>query len=531
MTTLKAGSRPDEQSAAGGAGEPSKALVSQHSVERGRARIKRWLTKPDDALTGLWILLLITLFVEGMGSAALAFGQLHAGKDSDQQFFAAMGVGILAVIGVVNGWALFSVLAAGRRALAADRHAAAPWARVALIAQLLILFLAAYILWVDYSLSPKPSALVKWVAATASIVSVAWVLLLLGRAALEWKSAAILGALVPLVASSQFWLQNFYVPQSTAPLVDFTAELMPQGSTPRTNTGLKTHLSAKVTVHNRGAGRVIVAGALMRITTYADAPRPPQCATRDDKTRDDKVYDRACLMALGENLDISGNNYDKDFRANPTPATNTQLIYAGLLQPGPNYGLSPGDTQYFQRAIEIDSTARLTRLSVSGIFLTQRTIRDTRSCQDQDDHLAIAEPGKTPGGDLDPPAATNATPQGQNPPASLTSDPKRFGKEVRTRYSVPNKGQEVLCKEYEFAHTNILEKLIGNRTAIRVSVILKDTNAPDLEHPQLQIEYGLIERNKLRVDQSLGQKIAIRNPGVVYRDVSAEYVYEEKPPV
>ena len=129
---------------------------------------------------------------------------------------------------------------------------------------------------------------------------------------------------------------------------------------------------------SRRAGRVLVAGALMRITGYEKTSQPPQCPTTNNEQ---------CLKALVDNLDLSGYSYEKYYRVDPTPATNNKLLYAGLLMPGPRYALSPGDTQSFQREVDINSTdfttVRLVRLSASAIFLTQRTISDTRSCGDQ----------------------------------------------------------------------------------------------------------------------------------------------------
>jgi hypothetical protein len=85
------------------------------------------------------------------------------------------------------------------------------------------------------------------------------------------------------------------------PLVDISTELSPQGWT-----GPIIHLSAKVTIHNRGAMTVNVANSLMRVTAYpftipGDTQLPANpCAFTADKNQD------WCLRA--DALDPSGGN-------------------------------------------------------------------------------------------------------------------------------------------------------------------------------------------------------------------------------
>jgi hypothetical protein len=495
--------RPPDEQASGEASAPSPGPVSpsktelisgQHSAQEVRARVKRWLRRPPDASKGLWLFLLITLSVDGIAAFTLFGLQLYVARNAEQTLFAGLGAGILAAIGLANFWALYSLRGEAKPTSAQRGESDAPaaparslWARDAVIAQLFVLALAVYILWVDLQ-SPESSTRVGVVAGAVAGAAALCIFVLWGRAAIEWKAAVALTVLVPVFTSAQFWLQNFYFSRTETPLVDFSANLSPQ---PNVGAG-PNHLSATITVHNRSAGRVIVAGALMRITGYEKASPPPPCPT----TNNDE-----CVQALAPDLDLSGLNYDKDYRVDPTTATKNKLLYAGLLMPGLRYGLSPGDTQSFQREVDIDPTiaqVRLVRLSASAIFLTQRTIQDTRSCKAQNQK-----------------------------PASLTKEYNDFVNGVRNPIIDPNDvNKEILCKDYEFAHTNVVDWLVGNRSAIRVKVILKDPGHPDLEYPQLTFEYWFAKRGKEleAADPTVGNKISIANPGVVYKDVYVECV-------
>jgi hypothetical protein len=505
MTAPDGGSPPDEPQAAGGDGAPSTPPGSPRFAREVRARIKRWLKKPPDTSRRLWTCLLITLFVDGIAAFALAAGEFIVAREETFVFFAALGAGILTVIALANLWALISV---GRGAQS--------WARDAFIAQLFVFFLALYIAWVSFQSSPLNwrAQTLAAVALMFSLVALVWLLLLWGRAALQWKAAAILGALVPIVGVGQFWLQNFYIPQTTAPLVDFSANLSPQG-----RDGLTTHFSAKVTVHNRGAAAVRVAGALMRVTAYETAAQSrevlPECEGWNGS------YDYKCVQKF---LDLSGNSYntdfraDRDYRVDPTLAKNAKPAYIGLLMPGPRYALNPGDTQHFQREVDINSNVRLVRLSASAVFLTIRTISGVRSC---------------------------ANPKDPNSkPVSSDSDPQKFVDKVRKPIPLPldPKGEQnrpVLCKDYEIARTNIVDKLIGARPVIRVMVVLDDPQGGDLEHPQLdylehpQLDYwyGFAGEGDQfsRAEPRVGQKIAAANPMAVYKDVSVECVSGDQP--
>jgi hypothetical protein len=102
------------------------------------------------------------------------------------------------------------------------------------------------------------------ITGAVGLLALAWILRLGGRTQIRFtKTGLLITALIPLSGGLQYWLQNYYLPGSSAPQVDVSADLSPQ-----TKTGSITHLSAKVTMHNRGAARVNIAAALMRVTAY-----------------------------------------------------------------------------------------------------------------------------------------------------------------------------------------------------------------------------------------------------------------------
>jgi hypothetical protein len=490
MSTPVDESPPDEPQAAGGDGAPSTPPGSPRFAREVRAHIKRWLKKPPDTSQRLWTCLLITLVVDFIAAFALAIGEFIVARAQTFGFFAALGAGVLIVIALANLWALISV---GRGAQS--------WARDAFIAQLFVFVLALYIAWLSFQSAPLNwrALTLAAVALTLCLVALVWLLLLFGRAALQWKAAAILGALVPIVGATQFWLQNFYIPQTTAPLIDFSANLSAQG-----HGGSATHLSAKVTVRNRGAVTVRVAGALMRVTAYAKEASPQSQDVPRECEGWNGSYDSKCVQKF---LDLSGNSYDRDFRVDrdyrvdPTLAKNAKPVYTGLLMPGPHYALNPGDTQYFQREIDINSNVRLVRLAASAVFLTNRTISEVRSCADPNDP--------------------------NSKPVSLDSHPREFRGKVNTPILLPldpERSKLVLCKDYEIARASIVDELIGHRPVIQVTVILVDPDHGELEHPQLGITYSLADTDKVSTQDI--NKIAAANPAAVYKDVSVECVYE-----
>lgn len=487
-------------------------------------------SKPDGISKIVWSRLLVTLGADALAAVALAFGELACAVT----IYGTLGAGILLTIGIANFWAFDSV-----------RRGAASWARDAAIAQVAMVFLTLFIIVSVGFNSPQRSRL-EWpvrtwlvlaIAMMVSLLAVVWILRLAARTAGQWtkatKAAATITALLPIAGSLQYWLQTYYVPETSAPQVDVSVDLSPLGrSCPQDPpsascnpaTGSIFHLSSKVTVHNRSAIQVDVAGALMRITAYQrlapSAPNPsapsqpiasalpaseapevclkyPHDAYQGDRTKSLK-------QCLEGDLDLSGLNSDSDFRVDPTPAANAKLLYAGLFMPAGSF-LTPGETDTFQREVDIDSsTFRLARLSVSATFLAQRTIRDTRSCL----------------------GATAGT------TASQLTDPRTFSREVSTAQSssdeeyVPALGPHALahylCMQYEIAPRNVIEWLTDNHLVVLVRMTLNNPQEPGNEYPRVAAYWGIDEGR-----ESVSAKFSLANP-MATQNVSAEYAPGEK---
>jgi hypothetical protein len=202
--------------------------TSKPRWRRRLATVTHWFKQPDDACRTLWRCLLVILFVEGIGVLVLAAGEFYLATTP----FGHLGAGILLAIGIANLWAFDSV-----------RRGAATWAREAVIAQVLALILAGYVIFIDWR-SPGISRPVMAVAGTVGVVALLWIIVLADRARVKWtKTAAIVAALFPLAALLQFWLQTYYIPQTSRPVVDISPELSEQGRTEQT-----IYLSAKVTL-------------------------------------------------------------------------------------------------------------------------------------------------------------------------------------------------------------------------------------------------------------------------------------------
>jgi hypothetical protein len=438
---------------------------------------------PDDFSNTLWICLLVTLGVDCLGALALAGGQFLM----PPTFFGTLAAATLLAIGIANGWAFNSV-----------RRAASTWARDAFIAQVFVLFLAGYVIVTDLQ-----SPIINWyVMATALLVFAAaflWFVLIAPRSRLEWtKAAIIVTALFPLAGLLQFWLQNYYIPSTSLPLVDISTELSPQGWT-----GSIIHLSAKVTMHNRGTVEVNVANSLMRVRAY---PQNPEKLSQTiihinpcSKTPDQNEY--WCKLANG--FDPLGFERDTDFRVNPTlpgvitptPPGASQLLYAGTLR---SELLMPGQTDTYQRDVDIDSReVLLTRLSASAIFLTKQRIEDIRSCV-----------GKH---------------------ASANEDLSQYASEVQQVQQLQQEHAHYFCREYDMAPGNFIEKLIANHPAMQVSTWLDNPARPGTEYPLLVVDYGTVGGFDQPDREDLIRKLAEMYPGS-FMDSESEYAPTEKPP-
>jgi hypothetical protein len=432
--------------------------------------------RPDDFSNILWIGLLVTLGVDCLAGLALGWGEFVMAPT----FFSTLAAATLFAIGIANGWAFNSV-----------RRAAFTWARDAVIAQVLMLLLAGYVIATDVR-SPTKNWHVMATAVLVLAVAVLWLVFLAGRTKLEWtKTAVIVTALFPFAGLLQFWLQNYYIPSTSMPLVDVSTDLSPQGWT-----GSITHLSAKVTIHNRGAMSVQIANSVIRLTAYPfEIPPDTQAPANQCEFTADHEQDW-CERA--DAFDPSGANPDVDYPEVRTPPASNQLLYAGTYSSDPNSFLVAGETDTFQREVDIDSSkVRLARVSFSAIFLTQRRIEDITSCK-----------GKH---------------------ASMYKGFAEFSTEVKEVQAMgfQGRGHEV-CWEYDIAPANIIDRLISSRPAMRVYTYLDNPSDLGNEYPRIGWVFGTVGRFD-RYDPGLNRKLEQAYPAemVIYE---SEYASTDKPP-
>jgi hypothetical protein len=429
--------------------------------------------QPDNFSKPLWICLLITLGTDCLAALALAAGQLLVGRT----LFGTLAAAILLAIGITNGWAFNSV-----------RRAASTSARDAVIAQVLMLFLAGYVI-----VSDVRSPIHNWyVMATTVLVLAAalvWLVILVGRSRLEWtKTAVIATALFPLAGLLQFWLQNYYLPSTSKPLVDVSTDLSPQGWT-----GPIIHLSAKITVHNRGTTLVNVANSVVRVTAYPKTiPETIQVPANPCERTVDNNQD---WCARADALDPSGGNPDVDYPLDRAPLASNELRYAGQYSE-PDTFLVPGQTDTFQREVDIDSrNVRLARLSFSAIFINQLRIGDIRSCNRK--HV------------------------------SLYKDFEEFSRDVQQVQAIGYEGRgHMFCLEYDIAPANIIDQLISSSLSMRVYTTLNNPLDFGNEYPRIGWVFGAAGR----FDQpDLARKLQQVYPAAIWSSES-EYASTDKPP-
>jgi hypothetical protein len=463
----------------------------------------RWPEQPPDTRKTLWRCLLVTLGADGLVAVTLAVCELTIATTP----FALLGAGILSAVGIANFWALNSLRQASPARRAGYQRS---WETEAFVAQVLALFLALYIVVIAVytDLQAVLDALNNWrgaavfaITGAVGLLALVWIFLLGGRTQIRFtKTAVLITALVPLSGLAQFWLQNYYLPGSSAPQVDISTDLSPQGKT-----GSIFHLSAKVTMHNRSAANVNVAGALMRVTAYPKKTHQPEAPQMCRLNYGEQQW---CQIEGG--VDISGANYDADFRADrdSTPATDARLLYAGLLMSGPSIFMTPGETDTLQRVVDLDSTKfRLARLSVSAVFLPNESIKDIISCWNFSNVPANR--------------------------ASAYTGLQNFSGEVGItgRYShhkyVPvidqRALQQYLCMNYEIAPNDVISWLMGRRYVVQFYMNLNDPQDPANEYPQIGYAYGIPDPQSGNVAREVSKKTRELNPMNFYQDVSAEY--------
>jgi hypothetical protein len=427
----------------------------------------------------------LTLVVDGLAAIALAFLEF----DLDTAVASALGVGIFLAIGFVNLWALYSLV-----------RAAPSWPRDVAIAQAFVALLALYIVFmVARSFGPKWWTLA--ITAAVGVLAIGWILRVWrGAASVHWtKTAAIITALFPLAGLAQFWLQTEYIPKLTTPMFDISADLSPTG-----RTGSTIHLSAKVTFHNRGSVILDMPAGLMRVTAY------PKIAQQSQSTCSTEPATGRWPNLLGA-MDPTGSETDAEFRMDPTPVAQCALLYATFLG-GPGAFLNPGGTVTMQKEIDIDSnTIRLARLTVSGVFVTERRFEDVRACWPTKDTNESVNPKHWP------------------IQASLYKDPDNFYQEAGHLWPGPGPAiNENLCVDYEFAPRNVVQELESGPPILRVEIITGRWWDSFNEYPQLNWWYGAAaDIDKSFQKNSETEKILRSNPASGMQDVTAEYAPDD----
>ncbi len=287
--------------------------------------------------------LCLTLLVDGLAVIALSVWSLPLTNGLLSQVFSA----VLFALGLANLVALYSLLTK-----------VSSWQLQSTVAQLLIAFLALYIVVTAMQSQPLPVGwLVTIAAAVLGIVAIGWVLLLVRTAGFQWsKTATVIVALFPIGGLVQYWYQSDYLPAMTDPLVDVSTDLSPIGRAEPTI----VRLSAKVTVHNRGKAKLYEPAGLMRVSAYRNHVPPNPTPSPDD---------------MQQEIDF-GSNTDNVFRANPTEPGESQTLFAEDIA-GTDSWIGPDETVTIQREVDLDSAQfRFARLSVTQVFFTDRPIRN-----------------------------------------------------------------------------------------------------------------------------------------------------------
>lgn len=149
-------------------------------------------------------------------------------------------------------------------------------------------------------------------------------------------------------------------------------------------------------------------------------------------------------------LDLSGMT-SPDFRSPPAYPSDAKLILKHLVLGGSL--LTPGATETTQREVDIDSTIDgLTRLSFSGLFLTERRISDISTC--------------------DPPIIYRS------------QDRARFSLGVN-KVHLDEKGDRWLCADYHLRPISVVQMLEPAGSVMRVELIILSPQDPTREYRQL----------------------------------------------
>ncbi len=384
---------------------------------------------------------------------------------------ATLGSVLLLGISVACAWAAYATWVRGGN-----------WVALSLLSQFSVAALCAYVMLIDlrspflqiWQFDWKSKLFpVSGVACILGLFAIFWVLALIRR----WRGpiTATMKAfvtLIPLVGFAQFWLQTDYLPRTSVPLVDITAELKPLGQTDD-----NIQLEAKVTINNRNSMPVTVGATLMRITAYP--------LGSGDPIPDSKTDEVAKAIEFGDQKAHA-------FRNKPLPHTGTELLYAKDILPV-EATIASGQSQTFREVVDFNArTMRLVRLAVDAFFITNPRM-SSYPCPDP----------------ADGPQQSTASPA--NPGAAMD------------KIMTNSDGTQFKCREIRPAPSNVVHELVGDRPSFAIMALLVDPAHPDEESPILLWLPGAAGKYQPILTSRQAQRIFAESPAMEYKDMGVEY--------
>lgn len=243
-----------------------------------------------------------------------------------------------------------------------------PWfAPVLLVAEVAILLSSCYVLWADLT-SPYADWAMRWPAILALVVAVfvippltAKLIELPGKA---WGAAvAVLSAL----GGTQFLVENFVVPNRSAPVVEISATLAEAG-----RSGTVTHVRGVITWKNVGHASAWIPQAFASVTATGDGPgrESPLAAPTVMKTFDP--------------LQLDGQEFSRQLPA----SVHSGVVWLDDLVPFRST-LPPGVTEHREFLLEVPRTrVRSLELRVHLTALTNAQAERATTCDQKTSSLA-----------------------------------------------------------------------------------------------------------------------------------------------
>ncbi|WP_280824751.1 hypothetical protein [Mycobacterium sp. OTB74] len=309
-----------------------------------------------------------------------------------------------------------------------------------MVSQIFVACLAVYVWLVDVHSPVHQYWGITGVALSLGGIALFWVIFLSRHAEGAIKrGAVVIAALFPALGLVQFWIQHYYLPESSRPGVDLEAELSPAGYS-----GPIVHLKAKYTLHNYGSADVELPAGLVRVVEYPNGttPEPPT------------------PEFVAEYLGPLENQF-RDYRETPAKPVDAKLIYAASIATSDMGSfLLAGQTVHGEAAVDIDTRAvRLVQLGIDVIAVTHQEVKDTRTCYP--------------------------------PHKSFNADPLGFVNEARNLHDLGGSdAAQVLCEETQFAPRGVIEELVSDHPLLRITTVVREDGLPT---PLLAPQFGTAE--------------------------------------